>query len=42
MKNAITVVGVHTHTHTHTHTGNLIEKINKYKKEDGNIMLVLV
>lgn len=36
MKNAITVVGVY------THTGNLIEKINKYKKEDGNIMLVLV
>lgn len=29
MKNAITVVGVH----THTHIGNLIEKINKYKKK---------
>lgn len=38
MKNTITVVGVD----IRTHTGNLIEKINKYRKEDGNIMLVLV
>ena len=37
MKKAKTIGAVHTHTHTHTH--NLEKIINRYKREEGNIIL---
>ena len=40
IRNAETLVGVHTHTHTHTHTDNLVNKkdINKISTQNKPII----